>query len=93
MTRSLQTDKDNWQFHLDASREYYALAGIYDAVNTNTAATGHFKRRPKFEPWPVPDVAIKRHRSKTKKRTNRKTLGSIFGASTEPQRHGRPEQQ
>lgn len=30
------------------------LAGIFDAINTNTKATGNFKRPPQIDPWPRP---------------------------------------
>lgn len=55
---ALHQDSKNWREYLDLSPEYYALAGIYDAVNTNTRATGNFKTPPKFKPWPLPHEVI-----------------------------------
>lgn len=38
------------------SEERWLLAGIYDALNLNTRATGNWEKgkAPKFEPWPRP---------------------------------------
>lgn len=33
----------------------YAMANVYDAINLNTQATGHWRNKPpKFEPYPAP---------------------------------------
>lgn len=32
------------------------LADLNDQVQVNTLATGQFKRRPKFQPWPRPSA-------------------------------------
>lgn len=36
------------------TRLHSLLADIFDAINLNTSATGNFKKRPEFEPWPRP---------------------------------------
>lgn len=36
------------------TRTHGLLADINDQVQMNTLATGNFKRRPKFRPWPRP---------------------------------------
>ncbi len=66
---ALTQDKDNWREYLDLAPEYYALAGIYDAVNANTRATGNFKTPPKFKPWPLPHEVI----------NQKKATGSVAG--------------
>ena len=80
MTRAMEIDADHWDAHFEAGHTYYQLAGIYDAVNTNTASTGFYKKRPKFEPWPIPS------RKKEKRVTVAglyKSLGGGSGAVTE----------
>lgn len=53
-------NKKDWHEYLDIGPEYYVLAGVYDAINANTRATGNFKTPPKFQPWPLPkDIIIK----------------------------------
>jgi len=58
-------NKQDWHAYLDLSPEYYVMAGIYDAVNINTGATGNFKRPPKFKPWPMPQEIIKKSQPTT----------------------------
>lgn len=41
------------------------MAGIYDAVNVNTRATGNFKTPPKFQPWPMPQAIIEKSQPTT----------------------------
>jgi hypothetical protein len=36
------------------TRLHSMIADLFDAVNLNTAATGNYKKRPTFEPWPRP---------------------------------------
>lgn len=36
------------------TRLHSLLADIFDAINLNTAATGNYKKRPTFDPWPRP---------------------------------------
>lgn len=44
------------------SAETHMLASIYDSINVNTLATGHFKKgkAPKFEPYPRPKTKQKK---------------------------------
>src|SRR5690606_34607074 len=41
----------------------YALAAIYDAINSNTIATGNFKKKPKVDPFPRPKKKSKKKRT------------------------------
>lgn len=41
----------------------YALAAIYDAINSNTVATGNFKKKPKVDPFPRPKKKKKKKRT------------------------------
>ena len=65
-TYAMVQSKKHWRAFMDITREYYALAGIFNAVNTNTAATGNFKKRPKFDPWPTPHDLVKRDKERPK---------------------------
>ena len=58
-------NKKDWHEYLDLSPEYFIMAGIYDAVNVNTRATGNFKTPPKFQPWPMPQTIIKKSQPTT----------------------------
>lgn len=72
-------DADNWTAFVGATRDFYAMAGIYDAVNLNTAATGNWgkKKPPKFDPFPIPEVAIKLKKELDAKRP--KSVADLFG--------------
>lgn len=72
-TTAMRRDPDHWEYHVDVDGSYRVLAGIYDALNVNTAATGNWKKRPKFEPWPVPEVLVKKLRKK------RRSLADMLG--------------
>lgn len=68
MTRALQQGgEDDWGLYLGNTREYYVLAGVYDAINVNTSATGYFRKPPEFDRWPTPAVVKE---TKQKKRTS-----------------------
>lgn len=41
--------------YLGWGTDRYMIAALYDALNANTVATGHFKKRPKLDPFPTPD--------------------------------------
>lgn len=73
----MRRDPEHWEFHVDVDAKYRALAAIYDALNLNTAATGNWKKRPKFEPWPVPEVLTKK--ANRKKRSLADMLGPLAG--------------
>lgn len=54
-TYGMLRDPEGWREHVGASLEYQVLAGVYDALNVNTAASGNWRRKPpKFDPWPTP---------------------------------------
>ena len=73
MTSALLTDEENWRDYLDITPHYYVQAGIYDAVNNNTAATGNWKKKaPKIEPWPLPAQMPKLRRAAEKRKTKKK---------------------
>lgn len=72
-----QGGDEHWGYYIGVDRNYYVLANIYDAVNTNTAATGFFKKAPKFERWPTPAIAVER--LKRKPRTTRELYMSLGG--------------
>lgn len=61
MTTSMRHDKENWRDYLDVGQGYYPLAGIYNAINDNTRATGNWGKgkAPKIDPWPVPQLLAK----------------------------------
>lgn len=67
--------------HLMGGREHFGwgqdrhlLADIYDAVSTNTAATGNWKKPPTIPEWPRPKTAL----SEPKKRVTVKDLWARF---------------
>lgn len=61
MTVSMRHDKKEWRDYLGADMNYYVSAGIFNAVNDNTVATGNWEKgkAPKLKPWPVPQIAKK----------------------------------
>ena len=67
-TLALMEDKQYWRTYLDINPDYYVLAGIFNAVNDNTRARGNFKKKPKFEPWPVPQLLIKKAKKREEDR-------------------------
>lgn len=67
----MQGGEEHWRAFFEITPEYYPLAGIFNAVNGNTVATGNFKKRPKFDPWPTPQDIVK------KKQGRRQTLSDI----------------
>lgn len=51
--------------HLGWGMDRHILASIFDAVNTNTKATGQWKKGPpKIKPWPRPKSKPKREKKK-----------------------------
>lgn len=44
----------DWTDYLGKGVDWFILADLIDAQNLNTAATGNFKKRPKFAPYPRP---------------------------------------
>lgn len=59
--------------------EYYPLAGIYNAVNANTRATGNYKKAPpRIDPWPVPALAAEA--AKKKRLKGKVTVASLYAA-------------
>ena len=83
-TWAMQQSEEHWHEYVDAGNAYYALSGIYDAVNVNTRATGNFKKPPKIEPWPVPEIRVKKiEKAKKKPRTVKElyvAMKSRFGS-------------
>ncbi len=59
-TVSMMQGNQHWRAFLDIGPMYYVLAGIFNAINGNTIATGNFKKRPKFDPWPTPQEVVKK---------------------------------
>ena len=55
---------DDWRDALDVDRSYYATANVVDAVNQNTIATGNWKKRPKFDPFPTPQSEYEKKKKK-----------------------------
>ena len=76
MTASLMANKEHWRTFLGIGPEYYVAAGIFNAVNGNTVATGNYKKRPKFDPWPTPHDIVKK---KAKKKTGLAEIERRFG--------------
>jgi len=58
----------DWTEYLGKGHDWYVMADLIDAQNLNTAATGNFKKRPKFAPYPRPG-AEKPKNSKSRART------------------------
>lgn len=70
-------DPDDWREYLGADAHYMALAGIYEAVNQNTRATGNWKGKPpRMDPWPTPGIAAER--AKKSRAPEATTLDDIF---------------
>lgn len=67
MTHAKLRDEDHWRLYLGFDQYNYQLAAIFDAVNSNTRATGNFKTPPKIEPYPTPESVAKREREKAKR--------------------------
>ena len=67
---------------LDDQVEEYLMSNIkgrlriINAVNGNTVATGNYKKRPKFDPWPTPHDIVKK---KAKKKTGLAEIERRFG--------------
>lgn len=81
MTRAQERGGDEWASFMGVDASYYLLAGIYDAVNVNTAATGWYKKgkAPKFEPWAVPERVAQVERDRREKATVRGLFASLGG--------------
>lgn len=80
-TSALMRDETYYRAYQDIGPEYYVLAAIHDAINNNTLATGMFKKRPKIDPWPTPNVIAKkaRKRKEDKPRSVEDLWHSIMG--------------
>jgi hypothetical protein len=78
-TASLMQSKEHWRAYMDIAPNYYVLAGIFNAINGNTAATGNFKKRPKFEAWPTPRETVRRLR---KKADRPRTVADLYRVMT-----------
>lgn len=79
MTRAQERGGEHgWVHYMEADPTYYLLAGIYDAINVNTAATGWYAKgkAPKFDPWTLPEHAAK----KAKERAERSTALGVYKA-------------
>ena len=44
----------DWKEYLGKDHLWFIMADLIDAQNLNTAATGNFKKKPKFAPYPRP---------------------------------------
>lgn len=73
---SMMADREYWRVYMDIDQNYYALAGVVNAVNDNTIATGNFKKRPKIDPWPTPQVIAAK--LKKKKESGPKTVKDLY---------------
>lgn len=73
---SVLGDEDEALF-IGVDKHYRLLAALFDAVNMNTVATGQFKKRPKIEPWPLPEAA-KKKREKARKPRDIRSLHAMF---------------
>lgn len=76
-TSSMMQDPEHYRAYLDIGPEYYVLAGIYDSVNTNTVATGMFKKRPKVDPWPTPSAVAKKQAQASRPKTVKDLFNSL----------------
>lgn len=55
MTSAIATGgRDNWRAHFGWGADRHLAANTYDAVNLGTLASGHWKKAPKFDPYPRP---------------------------------------
>ena len=75
-TQALMQDSKYWRSFMDINPDYYVLAGIFNAVNDNTRARGNFKKPPKFEPWPVPQLIV--DKAKKKESDRPKTVKDLY---------------
>ena len=73
-TFSMMQGGEHWRAFAGIDSAYYVLAGIYNAVNGNTAARGNFKKKPKFDAWPTPAEVVK----KLNKKAERKTVAGLY---------------
>lgn len=73
-TYAMMQGGENWRAFAGIDSDYYVLAGIYNAVNANTAARGNFKKKPKFEAWPTPSEVVR----KLNKKAERKTVAGLY---------------
>lgn len=73
-THAMMQGGEHWRAYAGIGQDYYVLAGIYNAINANTAARGNFKKRPKFEGWPTPGEIVK----KLSKKAERKTVAGLY---------------
>ena len=54
-------NKEHWREYLDATKSYYATAATFDAVNTNTRATGNWRKKPpKIDFYPIPQIVVQK---------------------------------
>ena len=61
MTLAVIRGKDQWHDFLGWTRLHSLLADVYDALNQNTRATGHWRSKPPpLKPYPRPQVKQKR---------------------------------
>lgn len=67
-TFALMQDKEYWRAYQDITPDYYVLAAIVNAINTNTGARGNFKKPPKFDPFPLPEILARKARKKAKQK-------------------------
>lgn len=75
-TLSLVSDPEHWRAYMDISSDYYVMAGIFNAINLNTTATGNFKKKPKLDPWPVPKLAVELEKKREAARP--KSVADLF---------------
>lgn len=47
-------------------------------MNANTSATGHFKKKPRLDPWPIPAIAAEK--AKKQRAKGKATVASLYGA-------------
>lgn len=80
MYYSQRQDREHWREYLDLEPGYYVLAGIFNALNDNTRATGMWAKgkAPKFRPWPTPQILIEH----VKQKAERNTVAGLFRALT-----------
>lgn len=62
--------------HLGWGHDRYLAAATYDALNSNTVATGQWKKgkAPKLKPWPRPKI------KKQAKKSKPKSVAEIYNA-------------
>lgn len=69
-TVAMMQGGEDWVYYFGLDSNSRVLAGIYDAVNLNTRATGFYKTPPKFKPWPSPEELAELSRGGEKKATS-----------------------